>query len=72
MKALTAIYRQREPGCQQAHEQADRTCPSGCDPASRYLHQPHDNAASFVQLFKRSVAANSRREVLLAKNIVEF
>ncbi|WP_131828027.1 hypothetical protein [Salinivibrio sp. PR6] len=45
--ALTAIYRQREPGCQQAHEQANRTCPSGYDPALRYLHQLHDYSAFF-------------------------
>ncbi|WP_131825375.1 hypothetical protein [Salinivibrio sp. ML290] len=61
--ALTAIYRQCEPGCQQAHEQANRTCPSGYDAASRYLHQLfeayqlHDNSASFERWFKRFVAS---------------
>ncbi|WP_198533003.1 hypothetical protein [Salinivibrio kushneri] len=39
MNVLTAIYRQREPGCQQTHEQANRTCARGDDAASRYLHQ---------------------------------
>ncbi len=38
-KALTDIYNQREHYWQQSQEQADRTCASGYDAASRYLHQ---------------------------------
>ncbi|OOF29248.1 hypothetical protein [Salinivibrio sp. IB872] len=70
-KALIDLYNQRDHYWQQAHEQADRTCPSGYDAASRYLHQLfeayqlYDNAASFEQRFKRFIAANSRRKALL-------
>ena len=70
-KALIELYNQRDHYWQQAHEQADRICPSGYDAASRYLHQLfeayqlHDNAASFDQRFKRFVTANSRRKALL-------
>ncbi|WP_025672884.1 hypothetical protein [Salinivibrio socompensis] len=70
-KALIDLYNQRDHYWQQAHEQADRTCPSGYDVASRYLHQLceayqfHGNSASFDQRFKRFVAANSRRKALL-------
>jgi hypothetical protein len=63
-KMLTDIYNQREHCWQQAQEQADRTCASGYDAASRYLHQlfeayqfkgdeaPFANRAAFLQRFK--------------------
>lgn len=38
-QALREIYTQRKHCWQQAQEQANRTCASGYDQASRYLHQ---------------------------------
>jgi len=70
-KALTDIYNQREHYWQQSQEQADRTCASGYDAASRYLHQLFDayqfkaDEAAFEQRFKRFVVANNSRKALL-------
>lgn len=70
-KALTDIYNQREHYWQQSQEQADRTCASGYDAASRYLHQLNTayqfkaDEAAFEQRFRCFVAANSSRKALL-------
>ncbi len=70
-KALTEIYKQRERCWQQAQEQADRTCASGYDATSRYLHQLFEayqfktDKAAFEQRFKRFIAANKNRKALL-------
>ncbi|MGL4476291.1 MAG: hypothetical protein ACRCT7_17855 [Shewanella sp.] len=70
-KALTDIYNQRERCWQQVQEQADRTCASGYDAASRYLHQLCEayqfkaEEAAFEQRFKRFVVANNSRKALL-------
>nr|WP_283106234.1 hypothetical protein [Shewanella saliphila] len=70
-KALTDSYNQRERCWQQAQEQADRTCASGYDAASRYLHQLFEayqfkaDEAEFAQRFKRFVVANNSRKALL-------
>ncbi|HIF9105192.1 TPA: hypothetical protein ACX6QA_002128 [Photobacterium damselae] len=70
-KVLTDIYNQRERYWQQAQAQADRTCGSGYDAASRYLHQLFDayqfkaDEAAFEQRFKRFVMANNGRKALL-------
>lgn len=70
-KALTDIYNQREHYWQQAQEQADRTCASGYDAASRYLHQLFEayqfkaDEAAFEQRFERFVVANNSRKALL-------
>lgn len=70
-KALTEIYNQREHYWQQSQEQADRTCASGYDAASRYLHQLFEayqfkaDEAAFEQRFKRFVVANNSRKALL-------
>ncbi len=70
-KALTDIYNQREHYWQQSQEQADRTCASGYDAASRYLHQLFEayqfkaDEAAFEQRFKRFVVANNSRKALL-------
>jgi hypothetical protein len=70
-KALTDIYNRREHYWQQAQEQADRTCASGYDAASRYLHQLFEayqfkaDEALFEQRFKRFVVANNSRKALL-------
>ncbi|MEC9319113.1 MAG: hypothetical protein VYD08_04435, partial [Pseudomonadota bacterium] len=70
-KALTDIYNQREHFWQQSQEQADRTCASGYDAASRYLHQLFEayqfkaDEAAFEQRFKRFVVANNSRKALL-------
>ena len=70
-KELTDIYNQRERYWQQAQEQADRTCASGYDAASRYLHQLNQachfkaDEAAFEQRFKRFAVANSSRKALL-------
>ena len=70
-KALTYIYNQREHYWQQSQEQADRTCASGYDAASRYLHQLFEayqfkaDEAAFEQRFKRFVVANNSRKALL-------
>jgi hypothetical protein len=70
-KALADIYNQREHCWQQAQEQADRTCASGYDAASRYLHQLFDayhfkaDEVAFEQRFKRFVVANNSRKALL-------
>ncbi|GAA5132911.1 hypothetical protein [Thalassotalea piscium] len=70
-KTLTDIYRQRERYWQLAQEQAERTCASGYDAASRYLHQLNEayqfkaNRAAFEQFFKRFVMANKNRKALL-------
>ena len=51
--------------------QADRTCASGYDAASRYLHQLFEayqfkaDEAVFKQRFKRFVVANNSRKALL-------
>ncbi|WP_315708719.1 hypothetical protein [Brenneria uluponensis] len=70
-KALTDIYNQRERCWQQAQEQANRTCASGYDTASRYLHHLNEayqfkaDEAAFEQRFKRFVVANNSRKALL-------
>ncbi|RRO06693.1 hypothetical protein [Pectobacterium aquaticum] len=70
-KALTDIYNQREHYWQQSQEQADRTCASGYDAASRYLHQLFEayqfkaDEAAFEQRFKRFAVANNSRKALL-------
>ena len=70
-KALTVVYNRREHYWQQAQEQADRTCASGYDAASRYLHQLFEayqfkaDEAVFEQRFKRFVVANNSRKALL-------
>lgn len=70
-KALTDIYNQRERCWQHAQEQADRTCASGYDAASRYLHLLNEayqfkaDEAAFEQRFKRFVVANNSRKALL-------
>lgn len=70
-KALTDIYNQRERCWQHAQEQADRTCASGYDAASRYLHllneayQFKGERPAFEHSFKRFVVANSSRKALL-------
>lgn len=70
-KVLTDIYNQREHYWQQSQEQADRTCASGYDAASRYLHQLFEayqfkvDKAAFEQRFKRFVVANTSRKALL-------
>jgi hypothetical protein len=58
------------PFIEQAQEQADRTCASGYDVASRYLHQLNEayqfkGDPAFEQRFKRFVAYNSSRKALL-------
>ncbi|WJV62781.1 hypothetical protein PCO87_01140 [Pectobacteriaceae bacterium C52] len=70
-KALMDIYNQRERCWQQAQEQADRTCASGYDAASRYLHQLNEayqfkgDRPAFEQRFKCFVVANNSRKALL-------
>ena len=70
-QALTDVYNRREHYWQQAQEQADRTCASGYDAASRYLHQLCEayqfkaDEAAFEQCFKRFVVANNSRKALL-------
>ena len=70
-KALTDVYNRREHYWQQAQEQADRTCASGYDAASRYLHQLFEayqfkaDEAVFEQRFERFVVANNSRKALL-------
>jgi hypothetical protein len=70
-KILTDIYNQRELCWQQAQEQADRTCASGYDAASRYLHQLNEacqfkgDHPAFEQRFKRFIVANNSRKALL-------
>lgn len=70
-KALTDIYNQREHYWQQSQEQAERTCASGYEAASRYLHQLFGayqfkaDEAAFEQRFKRFVVANNSRKALL-------
>ncbi|EOX3353918.1 hypothetical protein ACPFTX_002900 [Vibrio cholerae] len=70
-KALTDVYNRREHYWQQAQEQADRTCASGYDAASRYLYQLFEayqfkaDEAVFEQRFKRFVVANNSRKALL-------
>ncbi|MGE6101535.1 hypothetical protein ACLH0B_20100 [Aeromonas salmonicida] len=72
-KALTDIYHQREHAWQQAQEQADRTCASGYDAASRYLHQLCEayqlkgDSPAFALRFKRFVVANNSRKALLTR-----
>ncbi len=70
-QALTDVYNRREHYWQQAQEQADRTCASGYDAASRYLHQLFEayqfkaDEAAFEQCFKRFVVVNNSRKALL-------
>jgi len=70
-KILTDIYNQREHYWLQAQEQASRTCASGYDAASRYLHQLFEayqfknDLAAFEHSFKCFVVANSSRKALL-------
>jgi hypothetical protein len=72
-KALTDIYHQREHTWQQAQEQADRTCASGYDAASRYVHQLCEayqckgDSPAFARRFKRFVVANNSRKALLTR-----
>lgn len=70
-KALTDIYNKREHYWPQVQEQADRTCASGYDTASRYLHQLFEayqfkaDEAAFEHRFKRFVVANNSRKARL-------
>ena len=70
-RMLTDIYNQRERFWLQAQKQAERTCASGYDTASRYLHQLFEayqfkaDEAEFAQRFKRFVVANNSRKALL-------
>ena len=70
-KALKDVYNRREHYWQQSQEQADRTCASGYDAASRYLHQLFEayqlkaDEAAFKQCFKRFVVVNNSRKALL-------
>jgi hypothetical protein len=70
-KALIEIYSQREHCWHQAQEQANRTCASGYDQASSYLHQMFEayqfkgDIAAFEQRFKRFIIANNSRKALL-------
>ncbi|WP_372943959.1 hypothetical protein [Shewanella sp.] len=70
-KVLADIYNQRERCWQQAQEQADRTCSSGYDAASRYLNQLNEayqfkgDRPAFEQRFKRFIVANNSRKALL-------
>jgi len=70
-KALSEIYIQRERSWLQAQEQANRTCASGYDKASHYLHQLFEayqfkgETPAFKQLLKRFTAANNSRKALL-------
>ena len=70
-KMLTDIYSQREHYWKQAQAQAKRTCASGYDEASRYLHQLNEayqfngDVAAFEHSFKRFIAANNSRKALL-------
>lgn len=70
-KALTGIYNQREYYWKQAQAQAKRTCASGYDAASGYLHQLKEayqfknEVAEFQHIFKRFVVANNSRKALL-------
>ncbi|WP_351189550.1 hypothetical protein [Shewanella sp. TB4-MNA-CIBAN-0142] len=70
-KMLTDLYNQRERCWQQAQEQADRTCASGYDAASRDLHQLNEayqfkgDRPAFEQSFKCFIVANSSRKALL-------
>lgn len=72
-KALTDIYSQRDRCWQQAQEQANRTCASGYDTASRYLHQLNEayqfkaDEAAFKQRFKYFTVANNNRKALLKR-----
>ncbi|MCL1106479.1 hypothetical protein L2749_14645 [Shewanella algicola] len=72
-KVLTDIYNQRERCWQQAQEQADRTCASGYDAASRDLHQLNEaynfkgDITAFEQRFKRFIAINNSRKALLKR-----
>ncbi|ABC32975.1 hypothetical protein HCH_06329 [Hahella chejuensis KCTC 2396] len=64
-KALSEIYSQRERRWQQAQEQANRTCASGYDEASRYLHQLFE-----AYQFKGDVAAFEQRLSDLLRPII--
>ena len=70
-QALTEIYNQRERCWQEVQKQANRTCASGYDAASHYLHQLNEayqfktDKAAFEQCFKRFVVANKSRKALL-------
>ncbi|WP_372739737.1 hypothetical protein [Neptunomonas sp.] len=70
-KALTGIYSQREKCWQHAQEQANRTCASGYDQASRYLHQLFEayqfkgDTAAFKRRFKLFMTTNNSRKALL-------
>ncbi|MDA9557633.1 hypothetical protein N9R79_09065 [Vibrio sp.] len=70
-KMLTDIYSQREYYWTQAQAQANRTCASGYDDASRYLNQLNEAyqfkgiCLAFEQRFKRFIAANCKRKALL-------
>lgn len=70
-KILTDTYNQRERYWQQAQEQANRTCASGYDLASRYLYQLSEayqfkgDHPTFEQHFKGFIVANNNRRALL-------
>lgn len=72
-KALTAIYQQREHAWQQAQEQTDRSCASGYDAASRYVHQLWEayqfkgGSPAFAQRFERFVVVNNSRKARLTR-----
>ncbi|MCV6612216.1 MAG: hypothetical protein OIF55_15695 [Amphritea sp.] len=70
-KALIDMYNQREHGWHEAQAHADRTCASGYDQASRFLHQLFDayqlkgDTHTFEQRFKQFIATNHKRKALL-------
>ena len=70
-QALTEIYDQRERCWQEVQRQANRTCASGYDAASHYLHQLNEayqfkaDKAAFEQRFQHFVVANKSRKALL-------
>lgn len=70
-KMLTNIYSQREVLWQQAQQQANRTCGSGYDQSSRYLHQLFEAyqfagyTVDFEHRFRRFIVTNSSRKALL-------
>lgn len=72
-KMLADIYNQREHYWKQAQAQAKRTCASGYDTASRYLHQLSEayqfknDMVAFEHSFKRFVVANNSRKALLSR-----
>ncbi|MEL6114667.1 hypothetical protein P0Y67_05595 [Photobacterium sp. SP02] len=68
---LSEVYNQRDQVWQRAQEQASRTCASGYDQASRYLHQLAEayqfkgEALDFECRFERFISSNNSRKALL-------